>query len=526
MKISIFKSQSAQRIIMFLSICVYFHLSASLVFAASKKQYAPEMNSENAIESIEQSSKITPRKFRLHLVKEPTSLDPQMAKSGASNYLLGNLYRNLFKYNEKDELVFDLADSCTQKKQTLTCTLKKDLKWSDGTPLTTNDFLETYKKILEPKNAVFKADLLFSIKNANEIYKGQKKMSTLGVKALKSNVLEFQLNPEQGDFRHRLTNLTIAPTKPDLSAYSGPYKLDRWIKGKKIQLTKNFFYHISNPQGPDVEFLFIEEDGIALSLYEKNELDFLRRLPTLYIEKYKGRTDFQWIPLLRMDYIGFAGTLKNKPDLRKTLTTSLNYPELQKIFFADTRPGCLGLPKNWFSTPPTCYEQNLTLVKAEKTERLQFVFSAAGGDDHRRATEWLQDQWKKNANILVQLDSKEQKAFLELLEQNPPDIFRKGQPLDEPTCLNALQVFHSTSPDNVLKIADPKIDKWLQELKANPSIKTQKNICTMAFSHLTKTYSFIPLGAVQFASLLKANINGIKINSMNQLDLSELRITP
>ncbi len=484
--------------------------------AASKKQE----------QLLEIPSKITPKKFRLHLVKEPLSLDPQHVKSGASNYLLGNLYRNLFKYNEQDELIVDLAESCSQKKQTLTCILKKDLKWSDGTPLTANNFLETYKKILDPANAIFKVDLLFAIKNAQEIYQGKKKITDLGVRILKDNVLEFQLKPGSGNFKHRLANLILAPTKSDLSAYSGPYKLDRWIKGKKIQLTRNFFYNTPNPQAPDVEFLFIEEDGIALSLYEKNELDFLRRLPTLYIEKYKDRPDFKWIPLLRMDYIGFAGGLKNRLDLRKKLATSLDYLELQKIFFADTRPGCLGLPNNWFSNPPSCYGQNLTLAKTTKPERLQFVFSASGGDDHRRATEWLQNQWIKNANISVQLDAKEQKTFLEILAKNPPDIFRKGQPLDEPTCLNALQVFHSKSPDNVLGITDTQIDKWVEDLQANPSIKNQKSICSRAFSHLMNTYSFIPLGAVQFASLLKPNIQGIKINSMNQLDLSQLRITP
>ncbi len=515
------------RIIMLPSLVTFLSLPFDLGFAAAKKKIE-QTSSEKSFheEPMELSSKITPRKFRLHLAKEPTSLDPQSVKSGASNYLLGNLYRNLFKYDENDELAPELAESCHLKKLTLTCVLKKNIKWSDGTPLTAIDFIETYRKVLDPNNHVFRADLLFAIKNAQEIYSGKKIFSELGVKAPTPHTLEFQLLASNGDFRHRLTQLVLAPTKKDLSAFTGPYRLDRWVKGKKIQLTRNPHYHSPNPKAPAVEFLFIEEDGIALNLYEKNELDFLRRLPTLYIEKYKNRSDFKWIPLLRMDYIGFAGKIKNNSDLRKTLATSLNYPEIQKIFFAEIRPGCLGLPAKWFSTPPPCYDQDLKLTKPNKQERLQFVFSALGGDDHRRATEWLQDQWKKNANIIVQLEAKEQKTFLEILENNPPDIFRKGQPLDEPTCLNGLQTFYSKSPDNVLKIVDSKIDKWVQELRANPSTKIQKNTCSAAFKYLMSTYSLIPLGSLQFASLLKMDIHGIKINSMNQLDLSELRIAP
>ncbi|WP_374030241.1 hypothetical protein [Bdellovibrio bacteriovorus] len=85
--------------------------------------------------------------FRLHLSNEPGSLDPNRQKTSASSYLLGNLYRNIFTFDDQKGLVPDLGSGCTRdKKKNLTCRLKKDLRWSDGTPLTSEDFLRSYKK--------------------------------------------------------------------------------------------------------------------------------------------------------------------------------------------------------------------------------------------------------------------------------------------------------------------------------------------------------------------------------------------
>ena len=104
--------------------------------------------------------------FRLHLATEPGSLDPNKQKTSASSYLLGNLYRNIFIFDDKEGLTPDLGSRCLRdKKQNLTCKIKKDLQWSDGTALTSEDFLRTYKKILDPKTAAPRADLLFKIKS-------------------------------------------------------------------------------------------------------------------------------------------------------------------------------------------------------------------------------------------------------------------------------------------------------------------------------------------------------------------------
>ncbi|MEK2645482.1 peptide ABC transporter substrate-binding protein [Bdellovibrio sp. BCCA] len=466
--------------------------------------------------------------FRLHLSNEPGGLDPNKQRTSSSSYVLGNLYRNIFSYDDSKGLVPDLGTGCKRdKKQSLICSLKKDLVWSDGSPLTSEDFLRTYKKILNPKNATPRADLLFKIKNAEDIFAGKKGLETLGVSAPDKLTLKFEFQTSDPDFEYNLANFLLAPTKEDLSAYNGPYKLKEWKKGQKIILEANALYKGGHPQRPQVEFLFIEEDTVALQLYEKNELQFLRRLPTLFIPSHKTRKDFYWYPVIRLDYLGFGPELATQEDVRKAFTYSLNYVELQKIFSSEGKPGCIGLPDSWFPEKAPCFDYDLKKVpKITSTKTYTLMFSALGGEDHKRATEWLQNQWSKNAGLKTHLEVKENKVFLQILQQNPPALFRKGVSPDRPTCLAALETFAPTSPENYLRIKSPEYEKILSSLAQTKKPAEQKKWCLAGADYLMKNHLMIPLGAIHFSILVKPEFIGWKLNQMNQLDLSDLHLRP
>lgn len=470
----------------------------------------------------------SPAVFRLHLANEPTNVDPNKQKTSASSYFLGNLYRNLFTFDDDKGLLPDLGESCTrQKDSSLVCKIKKDLKWSDGSPLTSADFLRTYKKILDPKTAAPRADLLFKIKNAVEIYKKQKDMATLGITAPDALTLKFEFATPDPDFQYNLTNFVLAPTKEDLGVVSGPYKIKQWLKGERIILEANSFYKGGHSARPPVEFLFIEEDTVALQLYEKNELQFLRRLPTLFIPKYKARKDFFWVPVTRFDYFGFGPELADKEDIRKAFTYSLNYEELQKIFSSDSKPGCAGLPDSWFPHKAPCFDFDLKKIPKIQTDKTYAVmFSALGGEDHKRATEWMQEQWLKNAHLKTTLQVRENKVYLNELQTKPPAIFRKGVAPDRPTCLAALETFSETNPENYIRLKSPEYQKILEALGRSSKVTEQKKYCLEGVQFLMNRHLLIPMGAIHFSILAKPEFTGWHLNQMNQLDLSMLHSSP
>ncbi|MEK2688709.1 peptide ABC transporter substrate-binding protein [Bdellovibrio sp. GT3] len=472
-------------------------------------------------------SKSAPFVFRLHLSGEPTQTDPNRQKTSASSYLLSNLFRNIYTYDNQKGLVPDLGKCSREKSRALVCKLNKNLQWSDGSPLTSADFLRAYKKMLNPKVAAPRADLLFKIKNAEDIYKDLKEPDTLGVSTPDPLTIRFEFQGQAPDFEYNLASFLLAPTKEDLKVYSGPYKIKEWLQGQKIVLEPNFKYSGGHPQRPLVEFLFIEEDTVALQLYEKNQLHLLRRLPTLFIPKSKTRSDFHWIPVIRFDYLGFGPELRQNEDLRKALTYSLNYPELQKLFSAKGRPGCAGLPDSWFPEKAPCFDFDLKKVPKVKTSKTYtLLFSSLGGEDHKRATEWMQAQWLKNAGISLHLESKENKVFINQLHSAPPAVFRKGVSLDRPTCLAALETFGTQSSENYIQLKDPKYDQILTQLGNTEKIPEQKKLCLTGVKYLMDQHLIIPMGAFDFAMLIKPDFIGWKLNQMNQLDLSQLHPRP
>ena len=463
--------------------------------------------------------------FKLHLSVSPKNMDPNLQRGSASSYVLGNLYRNLFTYDDQAGLVPDLGTGCVRsnKGMTLKCSLKNDLRWSDKSSLTSADFLRTYLRILDPAVGAFRSDLLFKIKNAKAIYEKKADASTLGIKAPDAQTLVFEFTEKDPDFEYNLSTFLLAPTKNDLAITNGPFKIKEFKPGKRLLLESNPEYHRKNTKRPNIEFFFIEEDSVALQLYEKNQLHFLRRLPTLYIPKFKTRKDFIWKPLLRFDYIGFGPALKDDIEARKALSYSLNFVELQKILSSDGLPGCAGLPESWFSGKSPCVEFDLSKVPhIKRTQSYKMIFSSQGGEDHKRATEWMQQQWLKNAGLKVTLEVKENKLYLDEVKNNPPALFRKGLSPDRPTCLAVLETFSSENPENYILFKDAAYKRVLVKLSESTSPSEQKKFCSEGVQILLDQYRLIPTGPMHFAMLAKPEFRGWKLNQMNQLDLSDL----
>lgn len=436
------------------------------------------------------------------------------------------------KFDDHLGLQPDLAEEChlDGSFKVATCTLRKNLKWSDGSPFSNRDFLSLYEKILDPSSLAPRADLLFNIKGAQELY--QTKKGRLAILLKDDRTIRFELKSADPDFLYLLATLPLSPSKKN--AFSGPYQLDQWEKGRRIILKKNPHYPTGYKNRPPVEMSFIEDEGTALHLYEKKQLDFLRRLPTLHLGKYKGSPDFHWIPLSRLDYIGFGPRLHDHPGLRQALVRSLNYVELQRLFHSEGQPGCPGIPAQWLAPPELpCHsfdpEKAKAQLAAQETKQLfplYLAFSNAGGDDHRRAAEWEQDQWQKHLKIPVQVRGIENKIYLSKLKNDPPDLFRKAVTSDRPTCQSFLEAFFKDLQGTRLEIKNSTLPQTLQSIQSLTSEQARRQQCRQALSELINQAQFIPLGAIHYGVLARPHFKGWRLNSLGFLDLANLQKNP
>ncbi len=172
----------------------------------------------------------------------PRNIDPQCASTITELIIVRNLYEGLMRSDENGDIVNGVAEAYTKDNNTYTFYLRKNAVWSDGTPITSDDFVFGFKRALNPETNSPNAECLFSIKNAEEINKGNLSDNTLGVTAIDAHTLKIELNYDDLDFLYTLTTSAAMPCNQDFFNKSigkygmsldtvlsnGSYRLKKW----------------------------------------------------------------------------------------------------------------------------------------------------------------------------------------------------------------------------------------------------------------------------------------------------------
>ena len=135
----------------------------------------------------------TPQILNLGNTGEPQTLDPHRYNLRLEETLLNDLFLGLTTFNSKGKIVPGAAQSWKQSKDGLTWIfyLRDDLKWSDGVPLTAEDFVYSLRRVMRPKTAASLAYFLYMIENAVAVNQGKMPAQSLGVRAITPRQLEI-----------------------------------------------------------------------------------------------------------------------------------------------------------------------------------------------------------------------------------------------------------------------------------------------------------------------------------------------
>ncbi len=470
--------------------------------------------------------------FTFHLFVEPHHLDPQIATSTLSNYLFASLYRGLYLYQD-GKLRPDGAKSCTRKAKAMICRLNPEHRWSDGTRIRAEHYVNSFRRLIDPANSSPQSDVLFTVKNAKAIWRGEKPPQSLGVWAKGPDELHIEFETEDPEFEYKLIHPALTPLpaggfksreEAPQQLTNGPYAIEEWKIGQWIALKPNPHYPPQNGR-PPAKIYFIDDDSTALRLYETGKLQFLRRVTGSEIPRFKNSKEFHQIPMARFDYIGFGPKLVKTPERREALLKAVDFSGFMKLFDTVSPPGCPSLPSR-FMDKAFCMKADIKRAKSlwgKENPKFEFYFSRMGGEDIARAAEWFQGQWKRNLDADVELKSQEQASYLRRLKTDPPDIFRKGVSLDRPTCLAAVEIFTRDHPENYIRYDDPEYERLVRNLARSRTDSERKRACRKAIEHLLNSFRLLPLGEMYFSVLARPTFTGWRLNSLNQLDLSELR---
>lgn len=232
-------------------------------------------------------------KLRINLASEPDYLDPALNSSVDGACLAANSFSGLYTYNEKGVTIPACAENYTVSEDglTYTVTLKKNLKWSDGSALTAADFEYSWKRAVSPDTA---ADYEYMFSGFDGYDTGN-----LNVKALNDTTLRFVLTAPCAYIEDLIAFPTFYPvckkyveahsTKDSPGAWcveagfvsNGAYVCTGWKHDVSMTYEKNpYWYDADNVTIEKLEFMLSADDTAIYAAYNAGNLDFADEVPT------------------------------------------------------------------------------------------------------------------------------------------------------------------------------------------------------------------------------------------------------
>ncbi|MBL8905215.1 MAG: peptide ABC transporter substrate-binding protein [Rhizobiales bacterium] len=236
---------------------------------------------------------------------DPESLDPHKTSTVYEANILRDLFSGLTVQDAKAEIIPGAAESWTMSPdgKTYTFKLRADGKWSDGSPVTADDFVFSWRRLVDPATAAEYAYMLSPVVNADAINKGEKKPEELGVKAIDPLTFEVTLNAPTPYFLEMLSHQsTYAVSKANVEKFgadfikpgnlvsNGAYMLAEFVPNDHVKAVKNpNFYDAANVKIDVVNYIPTEDRSTAMKRFEAGELDSNDDIPTEQLADLKAK---------------------------------------------------------------------------------------------------------------------------------------------------------------------------------------------------------------------------------------------
>lgn len=236
---------------------------------------------------------------------EPETVDPHKTSTVYEAHVLRDLFEGLVMQDAKAELIPGAAESWTVSDdgKTYTFKLRENAAWSDGSPVTAEDFVYSFRRLEDPATGAEYASMLYPIANAEEVNSGKAKPEELGVKAVDARTLEVSLKAPTPYFLEMLTHQAAYPVnkaaidsmgadwiKPGKLVSNGAYTLAEWVPNDHIKMVKNPKFHdAANVKIDVVNFIPTEDRSSAMKRFEAGELDSYDDLPTEQLTDLKAK---------------------------------------------------------------------------------------------------------------------------------------------------------------------------------------------------------------------------------------------
>lgn len=444
---------------------------------------------------------------------DPETIDPALNSAVDGGNMILHTHECLLLVDKDNKIAPGQAETYDVSEDGLTWTfhLRDGLKWSDGTPLTANDFVYSWKRVCDPLVAAPYAETVLSmVKGYQEAIGGN--LDALGVSAPDDKTFVVELANTCPYFASLAAFATLSPVQKatieangDAWAVSaktyignGAFYIDEWVPGSHILMKKNpNYWNASAIKLDSLKFVLIEDSNAAYSAYKSNEVLMIKDVPTEELPSLAGNTEYHVEPITGTYYITLNDAIEpfNNPLVRKALSLAIDRKFAANTVMQGTytpAPNLLG--PGWVDADGSKfmdnanggkpyidvenYEANLEEAKALLAEAgypngegfPTITYSANPQGYHKVFAEYAQQAWGQ-LGITLNVEIVEWASFTPLRRAGDFQISRNGWVADYTDPSNMLDIFVSTNGNNDGKYNNPEFDAAVQAARETIDVK-------------------------------------------------------
>ena len=477
-------------------------LALSLVSTGCTKRDSDSGRGTNA-PSVDGGRGKKPMIWRVGNGSEPQDLDPQTITGVPEHKLMMALFESLVSEDPKDlHPVPGIAESWEISTDGLVYTfhLRNNAKWSNGDPILAGEILESYQRMISPALASEYAYLVYNfVVGAKDYYLGKiTDFSRVGFKAPDDRTFVVTLNSPTPYLLKIIAShyaWTPVPTKvvkkfgplsQKRTAWtrlgnhvgSGPFMLKDWVANQKIVVVRNpHYWDAKSVRLDEIHFLPTEDISADERMFRAGQVDMTYELPNTKIDAYRrdNPTALRLDPYLGVYFyrLNVARPPLNDKRVRQALALAIDRESIvrnvtrggQQPAYAVSYPGTAGYSPRAKLTGSLADAKRL-LAEAGFPEgkgfpSIELLYNTS--ENHRALGEAIQQMWRKNLGINIELANQEWKVYLDLQHTRNYSICRAGWIADYVDPHVFLEIWETGGGNNDTNWSNATYDELLRQ---------------------------------------------------------------
>ncbi|MEF1281982.1 ABC transporter substrate-binding protein [Vibrio fortis] len=489
-----------------------------------------------------------------HLVRandaEAATLDPAKAEGLPEMHILRDLFEGLVIQDRDGNITPGVAESWgTEDNKTFVFHLRKDAKWSNGDPVTADDFVYALRRAVDPKTAspnVWYLKLT-KINNIADVAEGKKPLDALGVIAVDKHTLRFELDSKVPYFVAMTGHTSMMPvhkaalessdkpwSDPKQFVGNGAFVLDEWVVNERIELKKNpKYWDSSDTHLTEVTYIPFENQNASINRYAVGEVDITSDVPTHMAQKLQKEYQqaYTAVPLLCTYYYAFNTTRAPFDDVR--VRQAVSYSIMRDVVTNGvTQVG--NLPAYTFAHEYTAgfdatqpeYSQ---WTQKQRDENAQKLLKEAGYDasnpldfkllyntseSNKSIAVAIASMLKNNLGAKVELENQEWKSYLVSRRQGDFDVMRASWCGDYNEASTFLSLLRSGSSGNFARYSSEAYDQAMESALSATTEQERQTFYDQAEQSLAVDMPIAPIYYYMQARLVRPTVGGFAKNNV------------